>query len=189
MRADDDATGLSPMASRQFPRSSRRSRSPTERRGNLLCVTNLRSTPVHPETGKRRRHAAVTRRAESLGYPHSGSRHPRETDFCRCTRFDAGPRILWVYVGAPADFDIRHQVGGMLCLGRSSRGGTDVPVRRRHWVDVQPCLRHRRQRLRAAYTGRRPAGVDDGRRGRQPDRVAVFAAPVRGARPTRSPTR
>ena len=48
------------MASQQFP-TDRRSRSPTERRGNLLCVTNLRSTPVHPEIGKRqqarRRHA------------------------------------------------------------------------------------------------------------------------------------
>ena len=79
--------------------------------------------------------------------------------------------------GRPHD----SQACGVLLAGRRRRHGADVPVRRRIGAGVQPGLRSRRQRLGAASRGRGARGVDDGRREGQHHRLAVLAAPLRGA--------
>ena len=74
-----------------------------------------------------------------------------------------------------------RQAGVVLPSRRHRRRRTDVPCGRRVRADLQPRLRRRRQRFRPIGRGRSAPGLDDGRRQGQLDRVAVLAAPVRGA--------
>jgi hypothetical protein len=100
-------------------------------------------------------------------------------------RPDRRPRYSVGHVGAPAestaDGGHDHQAGVVLPVGQCGRRGVDVPGGRRIWPAVEPSVRCGCQRFSPTRRGRGARGVDDGRRERQRHRLALFAAPVRGA--------